>query len=103
MSREVCEHWNELNNCEECGATMYFNIDKTFNIDAEIEKGSRYKVAHLWDESGNCTQERLTVQRWINVKYAIEFLLKDSKSISVSTDCGVTVYRGKVWNTNNES
>ena len=20
MSREVCEHWNELNNCEECKA-----------------------------------------------------------------------------------
>ena len=73
---------------------MRFNIDKTFNIDAEIEKGCKFRVSHLWDENGNCTQERLTVRRWCNVKAAIEFMLKDSKVVSVATECGVTVHRG---------
>lgn len=75
---------------------MNFNIDKTFNIDAEIENGCKTRVSHLWDENGNCTQERLTVSRWVNVRAAIEFLLNDSKAISAETACGVTVYRGKV-------
>lgn len=74
---------------------MYFNIDKTFNINAELEKGCKARVSHIWDENGNCTQERLTVPRWINVKAAVEFMLKDNTIVSVTTECGVTVYRGK--------
>ena len=73
---------------------MKFNIDKTFNIDAEIEKGCKFRVSHLWDEGGNCTQERLTVRRWCNFKTAIEFMIKDSKAVSVTTECGITVHRG---------
>lgn len=73
-----------------------FNIDKTFNIDAEIEKGCKTRVSHVWDENGNCTQERLTVSRWMNVKAACEFLLKDDRAMSAVTECGVTVYRGKI-------
>lgn len=95
MNRDVCEHFNRINHCQECEAVMYFNIDKTLNIDAEIEKGCKSRVSHLWDEDGNCVQERLTIQRWVNVKASIEFLLKDSKAVSATTECGVTVYRGK--------
>lgn len=92
----VCEHFNLLNNCAKCGdTTMYFNIDKTLNIDAEIEKACKYRVSHLWDEDGNCTQDRLGIERWFNVKSAIEYLLKEQNAVSVLTVCGLTVARGK--------
>lgn len=73
---------------------MKFNIDKTVNVDAETEKKVKTKVSHLWDESGNCLQERLGLSRWSNVKAACQFMLKDDKLLSVTTICGVTVYRG---------
>lgn len=73
-----------------------FNIDKSVNVDAEIEKGCKARVSHLWDESGNCLQERLTVSRWANVKAGCEFLLTDSSVVSIKTVCGVTIYRGFV-------
>lgn len=73
-----------------------FNIDKSTNVDAEIEKGCKARVSHVWDQNGNCLQERLTLPRWQNVKAACEFMLKDNKAISVTTECGVTVYRGFV-------
>jgi len=75
---------------------MNFNIEKSVNVDAEIEKGCKSRVSHLWDENGNCLQDRLGVSRWANVKAAIEFMLKETAAISVTTECGVTVYRGKV-------
>lgn len=73
-----------------------FNIDKTFNIDAEIEKGCRAHISHIWDEDGNCLQGRLTIGQWMNVKAACESLLKDDCSVSATTECGLTVYRGKI-------
>lgn len=73
-----------------------FNIEKSVNVDAEIEKGCKARVSHLWDDAGNCLQERLGVQRWMNIKAVCEYLLKDSSAISGTTECGVTVYRGRV-------
>jgi hypothetical protein len=72
-----------------------FNIEKSVTVDAEIEKGCKARVAHLWSVDGNCMQDKLGLSRWSNVKAACEFLLKDEKAVSVTTDCGVTVYRGK--------
>ena len=75
---------------------MKFNIEAAVNVDAEIEKGCKARVAHLWCENGNCLQERLGVQRWANVKAAIEFLLRDDKAVSATTECGVEVFRSWV-------
>lgn len=72
-----------------------FNLDNSVTVDAELERGCRAKVAHIWDVDGNCLQERLTIVRWMNVKAACEFLLKDDKAVSVTTECGVTVGRGR--------
>ncbi len=73
-----------------------FNIENSVNIDVEVENGCKARVSHIWDLDGNCMQSRLTVPRWMNVKAACEFLLKDEHAVSVKTECGVTVYRGKV-------
>lgn len=72
-----------------------FNIDKTLTVDAEIEKGCKARVAHLWDEDGNCLQEKLGVARWANVKGAIQYLLADTSARSATTECGLTVSHGK--------
>ena len=72
-----------------------FNIEKAVTVDAEVEKGCISRVSHLWDSNGNCLQERLGLVRWVNVKAACEFLLRDSAAISATTECGVTVYRGR--------
>lgn len=72
-----------------------FNIDKTITIEAEVEKRAKNKVSHIWND-GNCIQDKLGMVRWLNVKTACQMMIKDSSIISVTTECGVTVYRGKV-------
>lgn len=72
-----------------------FNIDNSVTVDAELENGCRAKVSHLWDENGNCLQERLGVARWMNVKAACEFLLREPAAVAATTECGVTLRRGR--------
>lgn len=72
---------------------MKFNIDNTFKIEAEVEKGCKARVAHLWDENGNCFQDKIGVVRWAEVKGACEFMLKNNAAKSVETESGLTVYR----------
>lgn len=72
---------------------MKFNIDNTFKIEAEIENGCKSRVAHLWDENGNCFQDKIGAGRWAEVKGACEFMLKDCAAKSVQTESGLTVYR----------
>lgn len=72
-----------------------FNIDKSVTVDAEVEKGCKARVSHLWDTDGNCLQDRLGVVRWMNVKATCEYLLRESGAVSATTECGVTVYRGR--------
>ncbi|ANA49183.1 hypothetical protein PMW_58 [Pseudomonas phage phiPMW] len=74
---------------------MLFNIDMSVTVDAEIEKGCKSRIAHLWDENGNDLSCRLGVQRTINVKAACSYLVVNQSAVSVLTECGVTVRRGK--------
>lgn len=68
-----------------------FNIDKTFNFTYQTRN-----CPTLFDERGNCFQEKITIPRWVNVRSACEYLNKEPCAVSVTTECGVTVYRGHV-------
>ncbi len=74
----------------------YFNIDKTVNVEAETIGVKNVKVVTLWTEGGHRNMsDLLGLTRAINVTSAIEFMMEDEKVLSVKTECGVTVYRGK--------
>lgn len=73
----------------------FFNIDKSVTVDAEIEAGCAYRIAHLWDENGNDLSCKLGAARAINVRAACSYLVKCHSARSVTTECGVTVYRGR--------
>ncbi|UZO33214.1 hypothetical protein QE342_gp054 [Pseudomonas phage vB_PaeS_B8] len=72
-----------------------FNIDQSVTVEAEVEKGCKSRIAHLWDSEGNDLSCKLGVTRTANVKAACAYLIKDAWSVAVTTDCGVTVRRGK--------
>lgn len=75
----------------------YFNIDKTVNVEAETTGVKNVKVVTLWTEGGHRNiSDLLGLSRAINVTSAIEFMMADEKVLSVKTECGVTVHRGKV-------
>ena len=75
----------------------YFNIDKTVNVEAETTGVKNVKVVTLWTEGGHRNMsDLLGLTRAINVTSAIEFMLADEKVVAIKTECGVTVYRGKV-------
>lgn len=73
----------------------FFNIDNSLTVDAEIEKGCASRIAHLWDENGNDLSCKLGAVRSMNVKAAIGFMVKDQTAKEVTTECGVTIRRGK--------
>lgn len=73
---------------------MKFIIDNTFKIEAEVEKGCKARVSHLWDENGNCFQDKIGVARWAEIKASCEFMLKDSAAKSIQTESGLTLHRG---------
>lgn len=72
-----------------------FNIDQSVTVDAEVEKGCKTRIAHLWDAEGNDLSCKLGAARSMNVKAACSYLLGDSAAKEVTTECGVTVRRGK--------
>ena len=72
----------------------YFNIDNTVSFFADVENCSVYG---LWTIRNGVTKnfaDILGFDRALNVKSAVEFLLKDKSARSAKTNCGVTVCRG---------
>ena len=72
-----------------------FNIDRSVTVHAEVEKGCASRIAHLWDEEGNDLSCKLGVTRSINVKAACAYLVRDQAAKEVTTECGVTIRRGR--------
>lgn len=72
-----------------------FNIDESVTVEAEVEKGCASRIAHLWDENGNDLSCKLGVERTVNVKAACAYLIRDQAAKEVTTECGVTIRRGK--------
>ncbi|UVN13020.1 hypothetical protein FBPa34_0080 [Pseudomonas phage vB_PaeM_FBPa34] len=72
-----------------------FNIEQSVTVEAEVEKGCTSRIAHLWDEEGNDLSCKLGVTRTLNVKAACAYLVRDPAAKGVTTECGVTIRRGK--------
>lgn len=72
-----------------------FNIDQSVTVEAEVEKGCISRIAHLWDEEGNDLSCKLGATRALNVKAACAYLVRDPAAKEVTTECGVTIRRGK--------
>ena len=74
--------------------TNYFNLDKSVNVTSESEAGNIY---FLWANINGVEKslcDMVSIDRALNVKAVIEFMLKDKKAISCETVCGLTIYRG---------
>ena len=72
----------------------YFNVDNAVSFFADVESCNVYG---LWTIQNGVTKnfaDMLGFDRALNVKAAVEFLLKDKSARSAKTNCGVTIRRG---------
>lgn len=72
----------------------HFNIDNAVSFFADVENNVVYGLWTIRDGVTKDFSDMLGLVRAINVKAAVEFLLKDKSAQSVVTNCGVTVSRG---------
>jgi len=72
----------------------YFNIDSSVSFFADVDSCEVYGLWTIRDGVTKNFADMLGFDRAVNVKAAVEFLLKDKSARSAKTNCGVTIRRG---------